>query len=291
MKSKDQLLLEEAYNSILLEKWKLMYEHYPQEMVNTYKSAVERLKSSGLKVLSLGITISDEDLFIWNNDDRDVILIDLGPIKLPFYNSTGQGGKERVAAGGWYPIFGVSSRGWFNKGSQTQINNYYGSTLLKAVAQKLDSVLGEKNCGLYLNAPNGEKVSAVLNQDLAPADRKDLVQFYANIANVLSKVKGMYELKLTGSTGDTTARIPLDVGQDIAKHIVGEDNKFFSNPQFQLTKSKKYSNVMWHINHHPEAKNQTFVNGKEVTVTGQTLNDQDVITLGKSAKGKIVVYV
>lgn len=288
--TKDQKLLEEAYMSIR--------ESAPdsfEEKQQTYKRAVQSLKSSNLKVVSLELKYKvweNEELLILNDRGRDVILIDLGTIKMPFYNSTGEAGKERVVAEKWYPIFGIDpTSGWFNKPSQTQINNYYGSDILKSTSQKLDDLLGGKDCGWNVVDDKKSTIYNIINQDLSPTTIKDTKGFYANIASVLPKVNGAFKITLTGSSGNISARIPLEVNQTIAKQLVGEESKFFSSPQFSLIKSKNHSNVLWGIKQSPEAKNQTFVNGKEILNGGQTLKYGDVITLGKSGKGKIVVDV
>jgi len=70
---------------------------------------------------------------------RKIVLIDINGMKIPFYLSTGLGGKENVESGKWYPIWGIDPQeGWLNKTNETEINNFYGSTLLKAIANALD---------------------------------------------------------------------------------------------------------------------------------------------------------
>jgi len=75
--------------------------------------------------------------------DRKIVLVNVNGLNIPFYLSTGQAKKKEVAAGKWYPIFGISSDGWLNKGSQKEINNFYGSEELKRIAQQLDAELGK----------------------------------------------------------------------------------------------------------------------------------------------------
>ena len=73
---------------------------------------------------------------------RPVIVLDVGGLKLPFYRSTGLGGKKDVAAGKWYPIFGIGSDSWFNKTSgSTGINDYYGVPALRQAAEYLDKTI------------------------------------------------------------------------------------------------------------------------------------------------------
>ena len=75
---------------------------------------------------------------------RFIKLVDVNGIKVPFYLSTGRAGKENVPEGKWYPIFGVSTAtGWLNKGTQSQILDYYGSPALRDAAKKLDDEVGD----------------------------------------------------------------------------------------------------------------------------------------------------
>ena len=291
MKSRDQVLLEEAYNSIK--------ESVITELFGPYQKQVERIKESGIKIVSFGANSkykhwNNEELMIANDMGRPLVLIDLGVIKLPFYRSTGDGGKERVESNKWYPMFGVGSNGWYNKCSQSQISNYYGSDLLKHTAQLLDRAIGsDAKCGWNLGSlPDSieESVYKAVNQDLSPSNEPDK-EFFVNVANVLSKVKGIFQIKLKGSMGEIGGNLPFLVGRRVIERVVGEDGKFFSEPQFELYKSKNSSGVLWGIKHSPEAKNATYVNEKEIPTNGQLLRYGDIITLGKSGKGKIIIDV
>jgi hypothetical protein len=77
-----------------------------------------------------------------NMAGRPVVVAVINGVRVPFYQSTGAGGKKDVAPKKWYPIFGISD-GWFNKTSGKQINNYYGSQELRDVAEYLDNNVGD----------------------------------------------------------------------------------------------------------------------------------------------------
>ena len=62
---------------------------------------------------------------------RKIVLVNINGTAVPFYCSTGKGGKAGVASGKWYPFFGIGNDGWMNKGTESQINSYYGNQLLK----------------------------------------------------------------------------------------------------------------------------------------------------------------
>jgi hypothetical protein len=100
---------------------------------------------------------------------RPIVVVDMGGGRsMPFYVSTGGGGKAGVPVGQWYPFFGIHSSGWFNKGwSEAQINAYYGSAALKRVAQSLDGNLGDLR-RYTEQMPGGAASAAVINRGQRP---------------------------------------------------------------------------------------------------------------------------
>lgn len=44
-----------------------------------------------------------------------LVLVDINGVQVPFYLSTGLGGKANVASGKWYPFFGIGDDGWINE--------------------------------------------------------------------------------------------------------------------------------------------------------------------------------
>jgi len=74
---------------------------------------------------------------------RKIVVINVEGRNVPFYLSTGSGGKVDVTSGKWYPIFGISNSGWFNKLSSKEINDYYGSEILKGISEALDRKIGD----------------------------------------------------------------------------------------------------------------------------------------------------
>lgn len=74
---------------------------------------------------------------------RVMVLMKIGKYNVPYYISTGQAGKKNVAAGKWYNVFGIGlSRGWINKGSENDINNYYGQPIFEKYAKILNEGIG-----------------------------------------------------------------------------------------------------------------------------------------------------
>ncbi len=76
-----------------------------------------------------------------SNSGRLTVLADINGVRVPFYISTGQSGKENVAVGKWYAFFGEHEEGWMNKGQQDEINSSYGSKKLAAIENWLDANL------------------------------------------------------------------------------------------------------------------------------------------------------
>lgn len=86
----------------------------------------------------------EENVTLFDYYNRKMVLVDINGIKIPFYCSTGSGGKENVKPGKWYPVFGIEpTQEWINKGTEKQINDYYGSAALKAISEYLDQKYGD----------------------------------------------------------------------------------------------------------------------------------------------------
>ena len=128
---------------------------------------------------------------------RNIVIVNINGVHVPFYMSSGLGGKENVQSGLWYPFFGIKD-GWLNKGTQEQINSFYGSPILQAIAEQLNATLGTG----YVNdikgpitldpSYEGEYPQIdFINQDMNPAanNKADTVEnFNNNVENVLSKI-------------------------------------------------------------------------------------------------------
>lgn len=82
---------------------------------------------------------------IINFGDRMMVLTTINGRKVPFYLSTGKGGKKDVAAGQWYPFFGIGEDGWINKTGGQEMADYYGSAELRQKAQELDKAFSGVN--------------------------------------------------------------------------------------------------------------------------------------------------
>ena len=255
---------------------------------------INALLSSGLKIVPLPVSAMKGKKYpVVSNGGRKIVLVDMGTIKLPFYCSTGEGGKENVAAGKWYPFFGIAN-GWFNKLGQSNINNYYGSEKAKSVAQKLDSVLGDVvnliGSKAFRSVRDDDMAVSAINQDLKPAYPKTpetIEEFNNNVRNVISKiggklltVSGPIKGKLT-LTHDGKNVLTMNISTSIGRALIkSDDAKYFNSEQFQLQKQKDNT---WKLIHNKAATNITTIDGKEVTEP-TTLVKGMVIALGKTGK-------
>ena len=255
---------------------------------------INALLSSGLKIVPLPVSAMKGKKYpVVSNGGRKIVLVDMGTIKLPFYCSTGDGGKENVAAGKWYPFFGIAN-GWFNKLGQSNINNYYGSEKAKSVAQKLDSVLGDVvnliGSKAFRSVRDDDMAVSAINQDLKPADPKTpetREEFKNNVLNVISKIDGKL-LPVSGPikgkltlTHDGKNVLTMNISTSIGRALIkSDDAKYFSSEQFQLQKQKDNT---WKLIHNKAATNITTIDGKEVTEP-TTLVKGMVIALGKTGK-------
>ena len=255
---------------------------------------INALLSSGLKIVPLPVSAMKGKKYpVVSLGGRKTVLVDMGTIKLPFYCSTGKGGKENVAAGKWYPFFGIAN-GWFNKLGQSNINNYYGSEKAKSVAQKLDSVLGDVvnliGSKAFRSVRDDDMAVSAINQDLKPADPKTpetREEFKNNVLNVISKIDGKL-LPVSGPikgkltlTHDGKNVLTMNISTSIGRALIKSDDvKYFSSEQFQLQKQKDNT---WKLIHNKAATNITTIDGKEVTEP-TTLVKGMVIALGKTGK-------
>ena len=124
-------------------------------------------------------------------DERVAVMRNINGVNVPFYLSTGKGGKTDVPAGKWYPFFGVGSEGWINKTGGSEMVNYHGSEAFRMVALELDSTIGDIRADIpkYTKAPLSGL--GFLNEGLNPVNNGPgaLKQVNANIASVLKRIE------------------------------------------------------------------------------------------------------
>lgn len=131
---------------------------------------------------------------------RKIVVADVNGTKVPFYLSTGLGGKTTVPAGKWYPFFGIGPDGWINKTSSEEIANYYGEEDLKRMGETLDNTIGDirddntiPKVGL-----NGAHTSFI-NSGLEPAENQmpqTAERVGRNVKNVIDKIRANKPVKV-----------------------------------------------------------------------------------------------
>jgi len=124
---------------------------------------------------------------------RKIVVFDVNCVNVPFYLSSGHGGKKDVQAGKWYPFFGIAQDGWLNKSTSTEINDYYGVDLFKQISQMLNSKIGDVRNDdtipkVLLKGPHID----FINRDLNPTDNEmsySKERFDQNLKSFKQKLK------------------------------------------------------------------------------------------------------
>jgi hypothetical protein len=168
---------------------------------------------------------------------RKIVLADVNGTQVPFYLSSGAGGKDKVQAGKWYPFFGVGADGWMNKGSQDQINSYYGAPALASMAKQLDENIGDIRDDRSIPAvgATGRHIDAI-NNGLSPADndRADTTERFQNNAMSLLEKVGQAPLQMPATPRGATevpfskpAEIDLDKERlvDLQKGVLAAEKQ------------------------------------------------------------------
>jgi hypothetical protein len=156
-----------------------------------YDNALVKDKNSNALIISSG------EADIVDYAGRKIVMRPVNGVTVPFYLSTGMAGKANVKAGKWYPFFGVGEDGWINKGTQEEINNYYGSPELRAVSEELNATVGDirKDNTMPSVDDRGAHIDFI-NQNLAPAARQQAgatEKLRANIDATLARIRSAQE--------------------------------------------------------------------------------------------------
>lgn len=128
-------------------------------------------------------------------NSRHHVVANIRGHRVPFYLSTGLGGKQGVEAGKWYPHFGIGEDGWINKGPEEAMAQHY-SPHLKKVAEWLNrnvgdtaggniSLFGGDYSGVPVTAEKGPHIDAI-NKGLSPVSRTESP--WPNAESILKRV-------------------------------------------------------------------------------------------------------
>lgn len=171
------------------------------------------------------LTRSSGSAEIINYGGRMIVMRNVNGVMLPFYLSTGVGGKSDVASGKWYPFFGIGADGWINKTDAKGMNSYYGSEALKQAAEELDNTIGDirDDASIPKVSGTGRHINFI-NQGLNPTENKKadtLTKVRENIARVISAVEGEKDVTKPAAIEQPAVTEPVAVGQSVAEPAEG----------------------------------------------------------------------
>jgi len=106
--------------------------------LSPFRGMIDAVEKKGVKLVDM--PAGDKIVQIWG---RPIVVVDTGGKTVPFYCSTGGGGKTGVPTGKWYVFFGIGKNGFFNKGwTEEMINAQYHNPEFQRIAKVLDSEIG-----------------------------------------------------------------------------------------------------------------------------------------------------
>jgi hypothetical protein len=177
----------------------------PEVMSEMVDSALSNMHTTlhdqipGMSATLVKMPVNETMSSIANIAGRPIVLVNINGVSVPFYASTGSGGKSNVPTNSWYPIFGISHQnGWFNKGfTEEQINDMYGSPELKAVADFLNKNLANPlamvpDLPKALGGQEYEDLLMAINVDMEPtggSTSKAAKILKENIESVVETIK------------------------------------------------------------------------------------------------------
>ena len=185
-------------------------------------------------------------------DGRITAVVNVRGVNVPFYISTGEGGKLSVPTGMWYPFFGSGPSGYLNKGTEDSINKFYGSKVFERYASLLNRELGNLMTVQKQIPPMKKEGRSIINKDMSPMDHAEIEanpeEFKKRVNAFLAKIgdKPFY----TVNTAKQTDTQGVAEGENWSKH----NNKRAGGM------SKKSVSV--YRREHPGSKIQTAVTTK-----------------------------
>jgi hypothetical protein len=105
-----------------------------------------------------GFTIDGNYYNVISHSGRAKTLINIDGVIVPFYLTSGQGGKG--LASGWYPFFGIGNDGWLNKTDKSDMETYYSRYWGANVASKIQGIANELNSNYGVDPLTYEKPDA-----------------------------------------------------------------------------------------------------------------------------------
>jgi hypothetical protein len=213
-----------------------------------------------------------------NYSGRILAMRTVNGVKVPFYLSSGQAGKDdasrganRVAKGKWYPIFGISKDGWINKGSAKQINSYYDNAELRKAAQELDQEFGDiaANASIPKIGLLGSQINFInSNLGVSPPDgNNDSGTVQSNIKSVLDRIAAGRNASSVDEQQTTPIKVSAEKAAELAR--IAEKRRGPSFAQESIDKlhanylavgadgqgTPQFGNVSWKVAHDRDHNN------------------------------------
>ena len=121
------------------------------ELVNQPEIVLELAGDNGIGSITFqtpgvsmeGFSMDGKYYNVLSHSGRAKTLININGVIVPFYLTSGQGGKG--LAPGWYPFFGIGNDGWLNKTDKSDMETYYSRYWGPNVAAKIEAVSKELN--------------------------------------------------------------------------------------------------------------------------------------------------
>jgi hypothetical protein len=109
-------------------------------------------------------------------------------LTIPFYMSTWLWNKPWVPTNKFYPIFWIWSDWYLNKWTESEIDNYYWSPLLSAIAKERDNREKDKTIDVSDWESSNTEFEKNANLWKNPISHKDPKNGYENINKTLKKI-------------------------------------------------------------------------------------------------------
>jgi ketosteroid isomerase-like protein len=219
--------------------------------------------------------------------ERPIVLVNIDGVNIPFYTSTGTGGKKETTTGQWYPFFGFAPRnaenpGWINKTQGADMADFYGSAKLRKAAEWLNQnfpdILKDRN----MSAATAKDVD-VINRGRKTVDKDDFEGVATNINDALSQLgekpyfiktpKGLY------LTRRELIKIIKDVEEEIA--TLKKELNTASSPNERTRLERDLAKATERYN-----KGQALLKGAYDKVTTPTTTEPPIIKGGEAGTGK-----
>jgi AAA domain len=182
-----------------------------------------------------GLTIDGTQYAVLNIHSRPVTLVDIDGVTVPFYMTTGLGGKNLKP--GWYPMFGYSTHGWLNKTRGEDMKAYYerllgkdNASVLQKAAEKLNDKYGtDPNSILETGVFSAKQVHDAVNNnlDFTPVEHTDdanrmgidpqaeYERLKANIRSIGDKLSAATGTDIVETPTGTEAAPPASAVEDV----------------------------------------------------------------------------